>query len=306
MDFRDNRRRNKNAKAKKRFNTHEPRNKKDKRNTGERKVSSRVSKDQNKLYAQETLNIIKTGKVLHRNIRHHITNAKRNTCYYGPDDTPLEYKKGKYNTLFEVKKETTLQGCERLSKDTKVLALNFASAKNPGGGFLKGSVAQEESLARSSALYECIKNSKMYKINNDDNNNCFYSHAMIYSPDVPVFRRDTGELIDSYNISFITSPAVNAGHAIKHESRNQINKVMTERIDRILSIAAYHEYDTIILGSYGCGVFGNNTNTVATTMMTLLTTKYLNVFNQVTFSVLDQEDCDIFSKVCKHLNRINK
>src|SRR5450631_2603900 len=40
----------------------------------------------------------------------------------------------------EVTGETTLAACRRLGGD--VLALNFASAKNPGGGFLSGSQAQ--------------------------------------------------------------------------------------------------------------------------------------------------------------------
>lgn len=38
-----------------------------------------------------------------------------------------------------------------------------------------------------------------------------YTDYVIYSPDVPVFRSDDGDLLDEpYNVSIITSPAVNA------------------------------------------------------------------------------------------------
>src|SRR5262249_2539476 len=59
-------------------------------------------------------------------------------------------------TEFEVVNETTLQGSARMVASQKyqhIGVLNFASAKHPGGGFLGGAKAQEESLARSSGLY---------------------------------------------------------------------------------------------------------------------------------------------------------
>src|SRR5579862_5237069 len=61
-------------------------------------------------------------------------------------------------TAFEAANETTLHAARRLLSEgaARVLALNFASARHAGGGFLKGSQAQEESLARASGLYPCL------------------------------------------------------------------------------------------------------------------------------------------------------
>src|SRR5690348_12982156 len=53
----------------------------------------------------------------------------------------------------EVTNETSLAAARRLGAG--VACLVFASAKHPGGGFLSGAQAQEESIARSSALYHC-------------------------------------------------------------------------------------------------------------------------------------------------------
>ncbi|CAF4404397.1 unnamed protein product, partial [Rotaria sordida] len=62
-------------------------------------------------------------------------------------------------TTIEVRHCTTLQAARFLVAQTgedHVGVLNFASAKNPGGGFRTGACAQEESLARSSSLYPAL------------------------------------------------------------------------------------------------------------------------------------------------------
>jgi uncharacterized protein (TIGR02452 family) len=96
-------------------------------------------------------------------------------------------------TEYEVVNETTLQGSVRLvtsGEFQKVGVLNFASAKNPGGGFLNGAQAQEESLARSSGLYPSLLACQDYYDYHRQQKTSLYSDYMIYSPRCPVFRSD--------------------------------------------------------------------------------------------------------------------
>src|SRR5690348_16181281 len=98
-----------------------------------------------------------------------------------------------FETTFEVKNESTFAAAKRLVArygPEKVAALNFASAKNPGGGFLSGSQAQEESLARASALYACLVPHNFYYDENRKAPTALYTDHMIVSPKVPVFRDD--------------------------------------------------------------------------------------------------------------------
>lgn len=113
-----------------------------------------------------------------------------------------------YPTAIQVRNESTLAAARRLaSQGQRPLALNFASAKHPGGGWLNGAIAQEESLARASGLVACIAGNPMYA-RNAALGDAIYTDDAIYTPDVPVFRDDDGQLLaEPYLCAFITMPA---------------------------------------------------------------------------------------------------
>jgi uncharacterized protein (TIGR02452 family) len=98
------------------------------------------------------------------------------------------------------------------SENKKIALLNFASAKNPGGGFLGGSQAQEESLARSSSLYPTLLHNQQYYEINKRATNTFYTDNLIYSPQVTFFKNDGGMYLEKpIKADVITMPAVNRG-----------------------------------------------------------------------------------------------
>lgn len=168
-------------------------------------------------------------------------------------------------TYAEVTGETTLEAAEKLA-ELRPFCLNFASAKNPSGGFLSGSQAQEEALARSSGLYAALlPMTEMYKCNRSLGTS-LYPDYLVYSPNVPVFRRDNGTLLEVPCLaSFIAVPAVNARAVEKNEPQyvTLIGSTMATRLNKLLSVAQAQGHTTLVLGAWGCGVFGNAPSVIA-------------------------------------------
>lgn len=200
-------------------------------------------------------------------------------------------------TQFHVGNETTLAAGKRLHEQgfADVLCLNFASARNPGGGFLGGSEAQEENLAKSSGLYPCIvQMSEMYEANRK-NSSCAYLDDMIYSPRVPVFRDDEYNYLDQpWLASIVTAPAVNHGAVARNtpDLLPRLEQIMLNRIGFLLRLARHHGHSALVLGAWGCGVFANNPSDMARwfAQHLLHNPEFTNVFERVEFAVLDRKD----------------
>lgn len=255
--------------------------------------------------AQETLSIIEQGfyetvqgKVT---LSEEIRTAVANTGLYREDafDTIFADATAKrallnYRTQIEVHNTTVLKAAVAMtSSGAKVGCLNFASAKNPGGGFLGGAMAQEESLALSSALYPTLmKHFEMYEYNRS-RKTFLYADHMIFSPEVPVFRDDEGELIEQpFALSFITSPAVNIG-AMKQNNTGELihaEETMLRRMDKVLALFVHHNIKHVLLGAWGCGVFQNNPEDIASWFASFLKKegKYGTCFEKIVFAVYDR------------------
>lgn len=196
-------------------------------------------------------------------------------------------------TTFEVVNETTLAGIARMHSEGKgpVAALNFASAKNPGGGFLNGSQAQEESLARSSALHASLLRAREFYEQHRASPSLLYSDAMILSPGCPVFRDDDGRLLEEPQlVTFITSPAPNCGAAADNRPQELplIPDVFRRRSEYVLALSASQGYKCLVLGAWGCGVFRNEAAVVAAAFLGHLRHgTWSGCFERVVFSVLD-------------------
>ena len=149
----------------------------------------------------------------------------------------------------------------------KIAALNFASYKNPGGMFLDGSRAQEECLCHESFLYNVLKRqTDYYAWNRMRLNKALYKDRALYTPDVRFFKKGNIKADpDGVLCDVITCAAPNKSAAQKYTgvSDAENSAALKERIHFLLQVAALSGAEVLILGAYGCGVFGQDPEEVA-------------------------------------------
>jgi uncharacterized protein (TIGR02452 family) len=151
-----------------------------------------------------------------------------------------------------------------------LVALNFAAAKNVGGGFIAGASAQEEDLCRCSGLYACLKSKPLFYNANILCEDTLYTDGVLYSPKVPFIRDEHLLFLEApFELSIITAPAPNltAMKAPKtwqeeEELSSTLMDTLANRATKVLQIAEVNGHKNIILGAWGCGAFGNDVNQV--------------------------------------------
>jgi len=170
----------------------------------------------------------------------------------------------------------------------KSCILNMASYKRPGGGVANGARAQEECLFRCSNLIHSISNE-------------FYPLALdvaLYTKDAIFFKDKNYLNVDDIVCDVITIPAINLAQPVSN-----YRIVTKDKIRLMLSLAYKNNVKTIILGAWGCGVFGNDPNDVSKYFKEILVEEcYSSYFENVLFSIINDHNSvgnnyDIFSKI---------
>jgi uncharacterized protein (TIGR02452 family) len=242
--------------------------------------------------AQETVTIAEQGHYEgpegRVEIAGQIAKSVAATRLHLPDDElPEPTTTLNHHPKIEVTPESTLWAARRLGGDPAVL--NFASARNPGGGFRTGAQAQEESLARGSALYPCLLAAGDFYVHHRGNPSLLYTDRIIYAPSVPVFRDDKGRMLATpYPASFLVSAAPNRSAIARNQpdALPSVRATLARRAARVLRVAAAHGHRELVLGAWGCGVFGNDPAEVAQVFATTLADSPW--FDLVVFAILDR------------------
>jgi hypothetical protein len=182
--------------------------------------------------------------------------------------------------------------------DNKTAVLNFASFYNPGGGYIWGTMAQEEALCSESTLYNVLSAEKFkdyYSVNwNNFNDYLFYDKG-IYSSNI-LFERNN----EIKNVSVITVAAPNRRKQEK-ATKEENYEALKSRIEFIINIAKKNKIKTLILGAFGCGVFSQEPKEVAELFKKELENKY---FNKVIYAIMpDKENLNF--KIFNEVNNSN-
>lgn len=178
------------------------------------------------------------------------------------------------------------------------MVLNFASNVNPGGGWKKGSRAQEEDLFRRSNYFQTLNREDVeYPL----------GWRVVYSPTVYIAKTRAYQWLDrATRVACLAAAAVrNPNVTIDKEGKErftlpQDKEYMRQLIISIFHVAKTEGHDSIVLGALGCGAFHGPRHDIAELFAEVMDV-YAPYFKMIGFGVLvirpgDNENLRIFQE----------
>jgi uncharacterized protein (TIGR02452 family) len=172
----------------------------------------------------------------------------------------------------------TVSAIQKWSSKGKTCALNMASPKRPGGGVQNGARAQEECLFRCSNLINSI-NTDFYPLTDLE---CLYTQSAFFFKDKNYYP------INPIKSDVITIAAQNLSFKPKDKNYKSITK---DKIRLMLSIPYLHGVEYLILGAWGCGVFNNDPNDIATYFKEVIKEEnYGSLYKEIIFAIINDHN----------------
>lgn len=189
-----------------------------------------------------------------------------------------------YDTKFIFLDSFTQDVVVKYQDRENIAILNFSDFTLPAGKFFKGSTVQEESLCHNSILANVLYHfdKTFYNENKKFKNGGYYANRALYSKDVLFINSDKPVYVD-----VITCAAPNLNY-VRRFNKAHIelnNDILDSRIKFILNIAKDNNVKTLVLGAYGCGIFGQDAKLVSETFKKYLLNEFQNVFKEVLFAL---------------------
>ncbi len=150
--------------------------------------------------------------------------------------------------------------------EPRILVLNLASATRPGGRTRDGASAQEEDLCRRTSLLLSLESEEAKK---------YYDY----------------------------NNARKTRMGLEGMSQQEYEEMFYKRIQAMLLVAASQNYRYLILGAFGCGVFGNDAALVSDLFYRAIHESSLS-FTSIDFAVLCRPEKDYnYREFCRNFSR---
>ena len=219
-----------------------------------------------------------------------------------------------YNTIFDcLNKDCAEVALDLINEQYNPCILNLASNVSPGGGYHKGTSAQEECLCHMSTLSQSLYQfgSLKYKHIRDANLPNYpdvypmdINFGGIYSPDVVFFRHNKSKYfkfrdqVFSSSVVTVASLSNRIKNSYTNDERMYFNsdgtltpdglEIETNKVRTILRIALDNGHDSVVLGAFGCGVYNLLSSEVSRIFYDVLNEpEFKNNFKKVVFAILE-------------------
>lgn len=149
-----------------------------------------------------------------------------------------------------------------LASACDLAVLDFASFTSVAGGYDRGAWAQEEAMCAESTLYNALATQKAwYAENRRRNINCelYRNRALV----VPRVRFDREKYHSYADVIVAAAPNARRAREEYRVSDEALLCAMRSRIRMVLAIADDLGHPKLVLGAFGCGVFGWDASQVA-------------------------------------------